>query len=75
MQLPIDTQKPAQPHHSKKIIRKLARYILMGKMYEVVSYEDKLDLMNYNEALGDVDAQKWCKAMDLKIEPLYSNLV
>ena len=48
------------------IIHKPTRHALLGKMYQVTTYE---------KALEDVDVQEWKRAMDREMKSMGSNLV
>ena len=52
---------------------KLARYALLGETYQVVLDNPDDDPTTYEEALEDVDAQEWKKAMDREMESMGSN--
>ena len=58
---------------SGRTIRKPSRYLLLGKLYQAIAIDSKEDLVNYKEALEDVDEQEWVKAMDREMESMYSN--
>ena len=49
-----------------RIIHKTSRYALLGKMYQVTTYE---------EALEDVNVQEWNRAMEREMEFMGSNSV
>ena len=49
---------------SGRLIRKPARYALLGETYQVVLDNPDDDPTTYEEALEDVDVQEWKKAMD-----------
>ena len=57
------------------MIRKPARYVLLGESYQVITNDSENDPINYNEPLEDVDAQEWHKAMNREMESMYSNSV
>ena len=48
------------------IIHKPTRHALLGKMYQVTTYE---------KAFEDVDIQEWKRAMDREMKSMGSNLV
>ena len=47
-----------------RLIRKPARYALLGETYQVVLDNPDDDPTTYEEVLEDVDVQEWKKAMD-----------
>ena len=58
-----------------RLIRKPARYALLGETYQVVLDNPDDDSTTYEEALEDVDVQEWKKAMDREMESMGSNSV
>ena len=64
-----------QQTRSGRLIRKPARYALLGETYQVVLDNPDDDPTTYEEALEDVDVQEWKKAMDREIESMGSNSV
>ena len=55
--------------------RKPSRYLLLGESYQAITIDSEEDPVNNKEALEDVDAQEWLKAMDREMESMYSNSV
>ena len=64
-----------QQTRSGRLIRKLARYALLGETYQVVLDNPDDDPTTYEEALEDVDVQEWKKAMDREMKSMGSNSV
>ena len=54
---------------------KPSRYLLFGESYQAITIYSEGDPVNFKEALEDVDAQEWLKAMDREMESMYSNSV
>ena len=50
--------------------RKPSRYLLLGELYQAITIDSEEDPINYKEALEDVDAQEWLKAMDREIKSM-----
>ena len=73
--LPVEPQHPVELRRSGRTTRKPSRYLLLGESYQAITIDSKEDPVNYKEALEDVDAQEWLKAMDREIESKYSNSV
>ena len=73
--LPIEPQQPVELRRSRRTTRKPSRYLLLGKSYQAITIDSEEDPVNYKEALEDVDAQEWLKAMDREMESMYSNSV
>ena len=70
----VHVQQPMQQTRSGRLIRKPARYALLGETYQVV-LDNPDDPTTYEEALEDVDVQEWKKAMDREMESMGSNSV
>ena len=47
----------------------------MDESYQAILIDHDNDPISYNEALEDVDVQKWLKAMNREMESMYSNSV
>ena len=60
---------------SGRMTRKPSRYLLLGESYQAITIDSEEDPVNYKEALEDVVAQEWLKAMDREMESMYSNSV
>ena len=73
--LPVEPQQPVELRRNGRMTRKPSRYLLLGKSYQVITIDSEEDPVNYKEALEDVDAQEWLKAMDCEMESMYSNSV
>ena len=73
--LPVEPQQPLELRRSGRMTRKRSRYILLGELYHAITIDSEEDPVNYKEALEDVDAQEWLKAMDREMESMYSNSV
>ena len=73
--LPIEPQQPVELRRSGRTTRKPSRYLLLGESYQAITIDSEEDPVNYKEALEDVDAQEWLKAMDREMEFMYSNSV
>ncbi|XP_048324593.1 uncharacterized protein LOC125420956 [Ziziphus jujuba] len=55
---PVHVQQPVQQTRSGRMIRKPARYALLGETYQVVLDNPDDDPTTYREALEDVDVQE-----------------
>ena len=73
--LPIEPQQPVELWRSGRTTRKPSRYLLLGESYHDITIDSEEDPVNYKEALEDVDAQEWLKAMDHEMESMCSNSV
>ena len=51
------------PRRSRRIIRPPIRFISLGETYEAISEEAESDPYTYEEAMNDIDAHHWVKAM------------
>ena len=73
--LPVEPQQPVELRRSGRTTSKPLRYLLLGESYQVITIDSEENPVNYKEALEDVDAKEWLKAMDREMEFMYSNSV
>ena len=73
--LPVEPQQLVELRRSGRMTCKPSRYLLLGESYQAITIDSEEDPVNYKEALEDVDAQEWLKAMDREMESMYSNSV
>ena len=64
-----------EPHCSGRIVRPLVRFIGLGETYEAILEEVESDPYTYEEAMNDIDAHHWVKAMKSELDSMYSNQV
>ena len=69
----VEPQQPVELRRNGRTTRKTLRYLLLGESYQAITIDSEEDPINYKEALEDVDAQDWLKAMDREMESMYSN--
>ena len=60
---------------SGRIVRPTIRFISLGETYEAISKEAETDPYTYEEAMNDIDAHHWVKAMKFELDSIYSNQV
>ena len=60
---------------SGRIIRPLVRIIGQGQTYEAISEEVDSDRYTYEEAMKDIDAHHWIKAIKFELDSMFSNQV
>ena len=63
------------PRPSGRIVRPPIRFIDLGETYETIPEEVELDPYTYEEAMNDIDAHHWIKAMKSELDSMYSNQV
>ena len=63
------------PRRSGRIIRPSIRFIGLGETYEAILEEADSDPYTYEEAMKDIDAYHWIKAMKSELDSMYSNQV
>ena len=63
------------PHRSGRIVRPPLRFIGLGETCETIPEEAELDPYTYEEAMNDIDAHHWIKAMKSELDSMYSNQV
>ena len=64
-----------EPRRSGRIVRPPIRFIDLGETYKAISEEAENDPNTYEEAMNDIDAQHWVKAMKSKLDSMNSNQV
>ena len=68
-------QNDLPPRHSGRIVRQPDRYLGVGEAQVVASSDGVDDPLTYRSAMDDSDKEEWLKAMNLKMESIYSNSV
>ena len=63
------------PRRSGRIVRPPIRFIGLGETYKAISKEAKSNPYTYEEAMNDIDAHHWVKAMKSELDSMYSNQV
>ena len=63
------------PRCSGRIVRPPIRFIGLGETYEAILEEAESDPYTYEEAMNDIDAHHWIKAMKFELDSMYSNHV
>ena len=64
-----------EPCRSGRIVRPPVRFIGSGETYVAISEKAETDPYSYEEAMNDIDAHHWVKAMKSKLDSMYSNQV
>ena len=49
----------------KRVVIQLNQFMYLRKSFETISEEHEIDPMDYDEAMSDVDAHIWQKAMEV----------
>ena len=63
------------PRRSGRNVRPPIRFIGLGETYVAISEEAETDPYTYKEAMNDIDAHHWVKAMKSELDSMYSNQV
>ena len=63
------------PRHSGRIVRPPVRFIGLGETYEVISEKVESNPYTYEEAMKDINAHHWVKAMKSELDSMYSNQI
>ena len=63
------------PRHSGRIVWPPIRFIGLGETYEEISREAETNPYTYEEAMNDINAHHWVKAMKSELDSMYSNQV
>ena len=76
---PIHTLPPP-PRRSKRVFRSSERYLdiileKVEKIFLVGNGAHSDDPKTYNEAISDIDSEKWLEAMQSEIDSMHSNHV
>ena len=58
-----------------RIVRPPIRFIGLGETYEAISEKAESNPYTYKDAMNDIDANHWIKAMKSKLDSMYSNQV
>ena len=64
-----------EPCRSGRIVRPPVRFIGLVETYKAIPKEAEFDPYTYEEAMNDIDAHHWVKAMKSKLDSIYSNQV
>ena len=64
-----------ETRRSGRIVRLPIRFIGLGETYEAISKDAKKDPYPYEQAMNDIDAHHWVKAMKSELDSMYSNQV
>ncbi|TYK21783.1 gag/pol protein [Cucumis melo var. makuwa] len=69
------SQKFGEPCRSGRIVRQLDCYLGLSEALIIIPDDGIEDPLTYTQAMNDMDCDQWIKAMDLKMESMYSNSV
>ena len=58
------------PCRSGSVVKQLNRFMYLGESFEAILEEHEIDPIYYDEAMSDVDAHFWKKAMEAELESL-----
>ncbi|KAA0062190.1 gag/pol protein [Cucumis melo var. makuwa] len=64
-----------EPRRSWRVVRHPDRYLALSETQNVIPYDGIEDPLTYKRVMNDMDCDQWIKAMDLKMESMYSNYV
>ena len=56
--------------HNGRVVKQLDRFMYLGEFFEAILEEHEIDPIYYDEAMSDVDAHFWKKAMEAELESL-----
>ncbi|KAK0586091.1 hypothetical protein LWI29_000773 [Acer saccharum] len=71
----IPIQDTLPPRRSVRVVRQPECYLGVSEGQDVVSADSVDDPLTFKNAMEDPDKEEWLKAMNLKIESMYSNSV
>ena len=58
------------PCRGGRVVKQPDRFMYLGKSFEAILKEHEIDLIDYDEAMSDMDAHLWQKAMKAELESL-----
>ena len=56
---------------SRSVVKQLDWFMYLEESSEVIREEYEIDHIDYDEAISDVDAHLWQKAMEVELESLW----
>ncbi|KAA0065357.1 gag/pol protein [Cucumis melo var. makuwa] len=69
------SQELGEPRRSGRVVRQPDRYLGLCEAQIIIPDDGIEDPLTYKQAMNDVDCDQWIKAMNLKMESMYSNFV
>ena len=52
------------PRRSGRVVKQPSRFMYLGESFEAILEEHEIDPIDYDEAMNDLDAHLWQKAME-----------
>ena len=71
--VPTEPSKIQEARCSKRTIRPLVRFTLLNEIYIMESEDHDNDPFIYQEAMTDKDVENWKRAMESKMDSMYTN--
>ena len=62
-------------HCCEKLLIQPGWFLYFGVSFEAILEKHKIDPIDYDETMSDVDAHHWQRAMEVKLESMYFNEV
>ncbi|KAA0025729.1 gag/pol protein [Cucumis melo var. makuwa] len=69
------SQELREPRRSRRVVRQPDHYLGLSKAQIIIPDDGIEDPLTYKQTMNDVDCDQWIKAIDLKMESMYSNSV
>ena len=63
------------PRKNGKVVKQLDQFMYLGESFKAILKEHDFDPTYYDEAMSNMDAHLWQKAMEAKLESMNSNQV
>ena len=63
----IPISSTLMPHSGGRVVKQPDRFMYLGKSFEAILKEHKIDPIVYDEAMSDVDVYLWKKAKEVKL--------
>ena len=66
----IPTSSTLMPRRSGSVAKQLNQFMYLEESFEAILKEHEIDPIECDEAMSEVDAHLWKKAMEVKLESL-----
>ena len=63
------------PRRSGRVAKQPDQFMQLGESFKAILKEHEIDPIDYDEAMSDVNAHLWKKAMEAELESMHSNQV
>ena len=67
----IPTSSTLMPRRSGSVAKQLNQFMYLEESFEAILKEHEIDPIEWDEAMSEVDAHLWKKAMEAELESLW----